>query len=830
MAKTVGFNIAIGGDASKLNKELKDVQSELRKSGSALKSLQGLTKLDPSNTNAYKLQQKELAEQLEKTREKFEILKSKKQDMDKALEDGKISTKEWSEYNKELKKTSDELESLEKQYKSFNPAVAQFSDTLKTAGTKLKDTGSKVGELGGTLTKNLTAPLSVVGGAAVAAFGEVDGGLDIVISKTGATGDAVDSLKESMVNVAASVPTSFDEAGTAIGEVNTRFGLVGESLEDLSVKFIEFAKLNGTDVNASIDGVQKTLSAFNMEAEEAGPLLDALNAVGQQTGISMDNLYSLMQSNAGALQDMGLNAYQSAEFLGMVETSGINVDTMLQGLKTAQKNATEEGKSLNDAMADFSDLMKSNATDTEKLQGAYELFGTKAGSAIYNAFATGSISLEGFASDADTYLGSVSDTFEATKDPADELTQAMNDLKGSASELGESLSISLIPYVITAIEGIKGVADWFNELSPSMKNIILVIGGVCLAIGPLLVFIGNVISAVGIVTGAISGLAPVVTMVGGVVSGVVAFLATPLGLVMAGVATVVGAVALLYNKCEWFRDGVNAIWGSISKFGIDSWNGLKYGVSSVVDWFCGLPETFAQMSDSIAQGFNDLCADAGQSWADMKAAFGENLENMKGKASEIWGNIIGTFDDAKTALGQKMDGIKTKAGEAFESMKSSVSEKFEAIKQGITNPIETAKNKVSGVIDTIKGLFNFSVSLPHINMPHPYISPAGWSVGDLLKGSIPSIGISWYKKAMNRDIVLDGATIFGAMNGSLLGGGEAGREVIMSGERYDKLTDGGTVNNYITIVQREGEDEEALANRVAKKIAKNIRKGNEVWS
>ena len=81
--------------------------------------------------------------------------------------------------------------------------------------------------------------------------------------------------------------------------------------------------------------------------------------------------------------------------------------------------------------------------------------------------------------------------------------------------------------------------------------------------------------------------------------------------------------------------------------------------------------------------------------------------------------------------------------------------------------MNTARDIVKGIIDTIKGFFNFSISWPHIPLPHFSISPAGWQVGDLLKGSIPSLGIEWYATG-------------GVFNGaSIIGVGEAGPEAVV---------------------------------------------------
>lgn len=97
---------------------------------------------------------------------------------------------------------------------------------------------------------------------------------------------------------------------------------------------------------------------------------------------------------------------------------------------------------------------------------------------------------------------------------------------------------------------------------------------------------------------------------------------------------------------------------------------------------------------------------------------------------------------------------------------------FTAIKNAIMKPIQTAVNFVKKMIDKIKGFFKFKVSLPHIKLPHFAIRPKGWQLGDLLKGSIPRLGIEWYAKG-------------GIFNSpSVIGVGEAGPEAVVP---IDKL-------------------------------------------
>ena len=153
----------------------------------------------------------------------------------------------------------------------------------------------------------------------------------------------------------------------------------------------------------------------------------------------------------------------------------------------------------------------------------------------------------------------------------------------------------------------------------------------------------------------------------------------------------------------------------------------------------------------------------------------QNISNIFNNIKTTIGNSITT---ARNVFSGAVTGIKNLAINGFNALKGNVSTIFDNIKNAITSPIETAKNIIGGIIDTIKGFFNFRISLPHIPMPHFSIQPYGWSIGDLLHGELPSLGIDWYDKAMDNPMILDSPTLFGYQNGNFLGGGESGEEVV----------------------------------------------------
>ena len=392
---------------------------------------------------------------------------------------------------------------------------ADLEDILGTAGTSAGETtgtnvvtaiSDKMSSAGATFTKAITIPILAAGGAAIKAFNDVDKGADIIAIKTGASGEALQEMEDIMNSIASNVPADFNEIGSAVGEVNTRFGSTGEDLEDLATAFVKFSKLNGTDVSDSVDSVSKVMAAFGMSAEDATSYLDALNVVGQRTGVDVGTLSRQVSSNAAQFRQMGLTAYDAANFLGQADMAGLDASTMLMGLKTAMKNAAAEGTSMETVLAQFTEAMSGNGTEADKLALAYDLFGTRAGAAIYNAVATGQLSLTDFAGSLTGFESSVSTTFQNILDPMDQANIALNQLK----IIGADLFTVVAPALTTALQMLSGalqsVKEWWDGLNPTTQEWIIKIALAAAAIGPLLIVGGQLVNSVTSIGGAIGGI------------------------------------------------------------------------------------------------------------------------------------------------------------------------------------------------------------------------------------------------------------------------------------------------------------------------------------
>ena len=221
------------------------------------------------------------------------------------------------------------------------------------------------------------------------------------------------------------------------------------------------------------------------------------------------------------------------------------------------------------------------------------------------------------------------------------------------------------------------------------------------------------------------------------------------GLVIVGMAYCVGNV----SGCH-INPAVSL--GVLLTGGMSGKDFVGYVISQIVGALVG------SVADDIGSAIAEIFPGVGE--------LGNVFKDAGNIAKQVWPAI-------KNVVHQGCQGIRT-AVQGLAHIVGTVRNAFNQVKTAIQNPMEAAKNLVKNAINAIKGFFHFSVPTPHIPVPHFSISPAGWSVGDLLKGSIPSLSLSWYA---------DGGFVDGA---TLIGAGERGPEMILpeSGALMDKFS------------------------------------------
>lgn len=225
-------------------------------------------------------------------------------------------------------------------------------------------------------------------------------------------------------------------------------------------------------------------------------------------------------------------------------------------------------------------------------------------------------------------------------------------------------------------------------------------------------------------------------------------------------------------------------WGVISAVATAVWNAISNTVSTVMGVIQGIIQVvtgiisgdWGAVWNGIRQIFESIVNGILQAGANVFNALTSIISGVLTGIYNIWASIwngvfsvVSSIWNAITsAISGAVSGIWNGITSTFNNLVGTVMGIFNSVKDAITNPIETAKNTVSNIVEAIKGFFsNFHIELPHINLPHFSINPPGWQIGDLLKGSIPSLGIEWYATG-------------GVFNGpSVIGVGEAGTEFVV---------------------------------------------------
>lgn len=562
----------------------------------------------------------------------------------------------------------------------------------QAAGTSMSEAmGKKMSGAGSALTKGLTGPLVAVGTAAVASWKSVDEGLDTIVQKTGASGDALDSMSQILKNLTTTIPTDFSTAGAAIGEVNTRFGVTGQALEDLSAQFIKFADLNGTDVSNSIDTVQAAMAAFGLEAEDAGDVLDMLNKAGQDTGVPLDKLASSLLTNGTALQEMGFNINSATGFLANLEKSGVDSSTVMTGLKKALQNATKDGVSMTDALADLQEQMSGAGSDTEAAQAAMELFGAKAGPAIAAAVQDGRLSFDELSNSVEDFGGSVNTTFEDTQDPMDQFTTTLNELKLVGADLVESAGPMLVDIAGGLAEGVSALSEAWNGLSPEMQDTIIKVAGIAAVAGPLLVIGGKVIGGISSITGGIGSL-----------TGTIGGLTSAAGTAAAPVEAAGGSFSTMAGGALQMIAGAAALYIAAQAIGVlvDSAIEISDAGGPAIATLAGMAVGIGALMGVAAATGPALTAGAvgiGVFGAAL-LAIGAGVDLACTGIAKVTDSVSGLIDTI-SADAPEINSIVTNVGETVDGTVTTISD-------GITQVIDAISGGVEGVLGSVAGIFD----------------------------------------------------------------------------------------------------------------------------
>ena len=285
----------------------------------------------------------------------------------------------------------------------------------------------------------------------------------------------------------------------------------------------------------------------------------------------------------------------------------------------------------------------------------------------------------------------------------------------------ESIGNSLLPTVNDLMgkgeQVLTKVASWIEENKELVKIIMLIV----LAIGGFLTVAGTVIAVVGgvglVITKAVSAfkilkagfllakgaLAP---LIGSVWSFTAALLANPVTWIVIGIVALIAALVLLYNKCEWFRNGVNAILGFFKE---------KLGAALEV-----ARNIFGAIGGVIGRVLGAAKATVQEKLDNMKRAYEEHGGGIRGAAAAAMEGVKGVYTAGYTFLdnltGGKLSGLKDAAAQRLGELKAVYEENGGGIRgvaaatmegvRGITEAgFNTLNSLTGGKLDGLKAAY-----------------------------------------------------------------------------------------------------------------------------
>lgn len=371
-----------------------------------------------------------------------------------------------------------------------NGRAADASDELAKATEDASGELEKMGEEGTNAFDDIAETLAAVGLATTVkeiadqvyelteAFSDAE---STVIKATGASGAALDSLTESMMNVYAGSKTgSLDDTAGAIGEINTRLGMTGERLDEVTEEFLDYASITGSDVVGSVQNVTKIMNQWGVSADDLEGVLDRLSYAGQISGASVDTLSNTLITGAASFEAVGLSLDNTISLLSDFELAGISSTTAITAMRTAVNNFTDDGLDAETALKDVITQITNMEDASEATALAVDTFGSRAGQQLAAAIQSGIVSIDSFTSSLDVANGTVDSTAEAAQTIGEKWEQAENNI-GAA--FINTLSPALEQTSSSLADIVNRTGTFLNENPAIVKAITTVGAGVAAFVG-----------------------------------------------------------------------------------------------------------------------------------------------------------------------------------------------------------------------------------------------------------------------------------------------------------------------------------------------------------
>ena len=341
-----GITVEIGGDTTKLSTALSKVNREIRDTQGQLKDVNKLLKLDLGNTELMAQKHRLLAQAVGETKEKLEALKLAGQQANDALARGEISQSQYDALQREIVETEKALEELETQAGRSAVALQKIGET----GEKLKSVGSSI-EGAGKKLMPVTAAVGGLGAAAVKVAADFDSGMSKVAAVSGAAGEDLDKLREKAREMGAKTKFSASEAASAMEYMAMAGWKTGDMLDGIE-GIMNLAAASGEDLATTSDIVTDALTAMGLSASDSGHFADILAAASSNANTNVSMMGETFKYCAPVAGALGFSAEDTAEAIGLMANAGIKSSQAGTAMRSMMTNLTGDVTFAGDAFGE----------------------------------------------------------------------------------------------------------------------------------------------------------------------------------------------------------------------------------------------------------------------------------------------------------------------------------------------------------------------------------------------------------------------------------------------------------------------------------------------
>lgn len=391
--------------------------------------------------------------------------------------------------------------------------TSHFDKGLASSESRLQALAHRSSSIGGALTRNLSAPLALIGAGATAmalkyedAFTRIDAVSNAsaaslakwrteVLQLAGRTAQSPQELAEALYFLA----SAGLKAGTEMDalEASAKASAIGLGETAVVARIVANA-LNayadsGLTAVGVVDRLTAAIKAGTAEPDEFADALGRVLPIAAAAGVGFDEV----TASLAALSNIGLDVEEGVTALrgllqALVAPGGQAAKTMQAlGISTEEMRRTlAEGgvlaalQLLQERSGGNLDVLRDLIPNVRALTGELGLTGQNAATVakVFDQVTAATNELER--------------AWEATTGtPAHEMRQAMVDIQIAAVELGQKL----LPVAQKIVDVVVRLADWFAKLPDGMQQVVVVAGLIAVALGPLLRLWG---AMVGILAGA----------------------------------------------------------------------------------------------------------------------------------------------------------------------------------------------------------------------------------------------------------------------------------------------------------------------------------------